>query len=213
MGAPKKTYKLSKTGMSYCDQWLKEQIYDRKYEFTSKYTQKGTIMEDEAIDFASEFLGYGFLMKNDKRFSNKFMEGEPDVLPPDEVWDIKNSWDCFTFPLLLSNDDINHDYWWQLQGYMSLTDRKKAKLIYTLLNTPQHLIEKAAYYYAKDNGYEDVDVKLFNEFETKMTYDNIPNKHRIKVFHVERNDEQIKEIENMVMECREYIKFKYSQIK
>ena len=93
---------LTKTAMSYCKTWLKEQLYCRRYEFRSKYTDKGHIVEDESIDFIGDQLGLGFLIKNDKQFENDYFTGEPDIIPPniDLVIDAKNSWSWESFPIL-----------------------------------------------------------------------------------------------------------------
>lgn len=209
-----KKHPLTQTAMSYCKKWLKEQLYSRHSEFRSKYTDKGHIVEDESIDFIGEQLGLGFLLKNDKQFENDYFTGEPDVIPPniDLVIDAKNSWSWETFPLFES-DIPTSDYYWQLQGYMSLTARHHAKLIYILSDTPQHLIEREARRYCYDNGFEELDIDIYNKFLADMTYPDVPNNLKLKVFDVERNDEDIALAEKKVIECREYIKTLIKQIK
>ena len=172
---------LSATAESYCDLWLKEQIFNRKKSFSSKHTEKGQIVEDNSIDFIAEQLGYGFLIKNEDSFKNEFMTGTPDILPPNGniVIDVKNSWDWSTFPLF--EDKIpNSDYYWQLQGYMALTGRKNAQLIYVLSDTPYNLIEREAYYHCRNNGY-DMDDDILKGFQEDMTYGNIEAKYKLKV--------------------------------
>ena len=62
MTKPKlKSETLSSGAKSYCENWLKENIYNRKIEFQSKYTQKGIINEEESIDFITTVLNFGFL--------------------------------------------------------------------------------------------------------------------------------------------------------
>ena len=195
---------LGKTGQSWCEQWLKEQIYQRKKEFSNKYTQKGLITEDNSIDFIAENLGYGFLIKNEKFFENDYVQGTPDVILKDHIIDVKNSWDCFTFPFF-ENEYPNKDYYWQAQCYMWLVGVDRYKLIYTLSDTPDNLIEKEAYYWAKNNGYDEVDADLYDQFKAKMTYSNIEDKLKIKVFDIERNNADIEKIKERVIECREYI--------
>ena len=103
----------------------------------------------------------------------------------DLVIDVKNSWDHWTFPLF--EDSVpTKDYYWQLQGYMALTGNKSAKLIYTLMDTPIDLL----------NQWTDV---LYE-------YGDINSKYRIKVFNIERNDEDIEKIYARVDEIRDYIK-------
>jgi len=202
--AKSKNETLSKTTISYLDNWIKEQLYHRKKEFTSKYTDKGLIMEDNSIDLISEHYGYDLLIKNEKQYENEFLKGTPDVIINSQklVIDVKNSWDCFTFPLM-ENEIPTKGYYWQLQGYMALLGFDKASLIYTLTDTPVHLIEKEAAYYSKDNGLDINDV--IEEFVEKMTYSHLPDKLRIKRFDIARNNEDIKKIEKRVQECNEYI--------
>lgn len=199
-----KSESLSQTTKTYCQTWLKEQLYKTKKEFSSKQTEKGNIMEDESIDFISDQLGYGMLLKNETFYDDEFMKGTPDLVLANEIIDVKNSWDCFTFPIF-ENDVPNKSYWWQLQGYMSLTGRDKAKLIYVLSNTPDNLIEREAYYWSKNNGYEELDNDVFLKFHERMTYDDIPDNLKIKVFEIERDNSAIEKINSRVLECREYI--------
>lgn len=172
---------LSKTTLSYVDEWLKEQIYNRRKEISSKYLDKGNAVEDESIDFLASVQDYGFLIKNEQHFENDFLTGTPDVITKDEVIDLKNSWDCFTFPLF-AKELPNKDYWWQLQGYMALTGLSKAKLVYTLMNTPKEV-----------------------NFGTVDNYDDIDVKYRIKSFEIARDEEAIESIYKRVLEIREYI--------
>lgn len=194
---------LGKTGESYLKQWLKEQEFNRKYEFTSKYTQKGLINEDESIDFIADHLNYGMLMKNEDFFQNDFMQGTPDIILKDHIIDVKNSWDVFTFPYY--DNEVNQDYYWQGQVYMALTGKTKYKVIYTLTNTPVNLITKEAYFWCKNNGFDELDEDVYNSFLKKMTYDDLPDEKRIKIFEFDRNDKDIILIEERVKECREYL--------
>jgi hypothetical protein len=196
---------LSGTVKGYCRDWLKSIIYGRRIEFTSKYTEKGLIMEDESIDFLSEQLGLGLLFKNEQKFEDEFMTGETDINFPDYVFDVKNSWSWETFPLL-EMQIPNPIYYWQLQGYMHLTDKDHAKLIYVLSDTPQHLIEREAKNYCFYNGYGELDMDIYNDFHKKLTYQDVPAELKIKIFEFDRNDEDIARIKMRVKECREYIK-------
>lgn len=194
--------KLSKTAETYCKNWLKEQFYNRKAEFSSKYTEKGLIMEDESIDFLADFLNLGLLIKNDQFFENDFITGTPDIILNDVVIDVKNSWSWETFPLFETNIP-NKDYYYQLQAYMILTGKEKAQLIYTLTNTPLHLIEKDAYYYAKNNGHEYDDI--IDEHIKKMTYSDVDDNLKIKIFDIEKDDQFEDKLISQVEKCRKYI--------
>ena len=188
---------LPKTAKTFLQNWVKEQIYDRRNEFSNKYVDKGIAVENNSIDFIGEQLDLGFVIKNKEQFEDDFKTGEPDVLLADVVIDAKNSFDCFTFPLY-EEEIPTEGYAWQLQGYMGLTGKKSAKLVYTLMDTPKHIIEKEF----KWNNRHELD---YEDFEKQYLYEHIDPKYRIKVYDVARDDEKIKAIDERVMLCRKYI--------
>ena len=194
---------LSQTTKTYCETWLKEQLYSRRKEFSSKYTDKGNIMEDESLDFIAQQLNYGMLIKNEQFFENDFFTGTPDVILKNHLIDVKNSWDNFTFPLFETKVDKN--YYYQAQVYMALTGRDSYKLIYVLSDTPEHLIVSEVRSYVYRNGIDEVDAEIYEKFKAKMTYSDIPNEYKIKVFEIEKDEEVIKAIEQRVLECRTYV--------
>lgn len=200
----KEAGELSETAKTFCEDWLKSKIFNRKLEFTSKYTEKGLIMEDSSIDFISEQLGIGLLFKDEQFLENDYMTGHMDISLPEFVFDVKNSWSWETFPLF-ETEIPNMAYYWQLQGYMGLADKKAAKLIYVLSDTPQHLIEREARNYCFYNGYGDMDIEIYNEFYKKLTYHDIPAKLKIKIFDIPKNDADIFRIGSQVLKCRKYI--------
>lgn len=195
---------LSQGAKTYCKQWLKEQIYDRRKEFTSKYTDKGNIMEDNSLDFVAEQLDFGMLIKNEEHFSDDHMTGTPDAILKNAVIDVKNSWDFSTFPLF-ETAIPDPDYYWQAQTYMNLTGKSKYLLIYVLSDTPLHLIEKEAYYFSKDQGYGDLEQDMLDKFIKKMTYPDIDDALKLKVFEIDRNEEHISQIKERSEMCLLYI--------
>jgi len=195
---------LGKTGETYCKDWLKGQVYNRKRDISNKYTQKGNEVEDNSIDFISEQLDLGFVLKNEKFFENDFCQGTPDLILPELIIDVKNSWDVHTFPIF--EDELpNKDYYYQAQVYMELVGVDNYKVVYVLSDTPLHLIEKEAYWYCKNNGYDELDLDILDEFIAKMTYSDIPNNLKIKVFDIKRNQDDIDLIKSRVEECKEVI--------
>jgi hypothetical protein len=186
----KKKGELSKTTLSYVDEWLKSKIYGVNKDISSKYTEKGHRCEDNAIDFVSDQFGE-FMIKNEEYFQNDFLTGTPDIITKDEIIDIKNSWDCFTFPLF-EKELPNKDYYYQLQAYMYLTGKRKAKVVYVLMDTPEDLL-----------GY----------YNKVVSYQNIDSKYRIKVFEVEYSEEVIKAIRERVNEIQEYINKLLNKVK
>lgn len=175
-----KTELLSETTKSYIHDWLKESIYGQRKEINSKYIDKGLEFEDLAIDKAIEWLDLPFAIKNQKRFDDEFFTGEPDLLLSDTVIDIKNSWDCWTFPLF-ENEIPTKGYEYQVQVYMHLTGLRKASVVYVLLNTPE----------------------THNSLE--VDYSNVDKKYRIKRFDFVYDEEIINKLKERVILAREYI--------
>ena len=48
-----------------------------------------------------------------------------------------------------------------------------------------------------------MDADIYEEFVNKMTYPNIADKYKIKVFDIDRNDSDIELIKSRVLVCRE----------
>jgi len=173
---------LSKTTITYLQEWAKQEVYGVRKSILSKYLDKGNAVEDEAIDYATQELGWLFASKNDEYFEDDFFCGTPDVILEDKIIDIKSSWDCFTFPLF--EDDIpNKDYYYQLQVYMHLTGKRKAELVYCLMNTPSEL-----------------------EYDEPVDYTYVDSKYRIKSFSIDYDEDVIEQIKEAVLNSRNYIK-------
>ena len=198
---------LGKTAQTFALNWIREQpeFYNRRKEFQNRYTDKGHIMEDEALDFVSDHLYNGkLLVKNEEYFENDFLKGTPDNIQKDHIIDVKNSWDFSTFPLF-ETELPTKDYFYQGQGYMNLTGRKGFKVIYCLLDTPANLIESEAWNYSKRNGLGQPDDDLIMDFYERMTYKDIDPKLRLKVFEFEYDQAVIDSIQKRVEEIRQFI--------
>jgi hypothetical protein len=177
-----KTETLSETTKTYLKEWLTSEIYGVQKNIQSKYLTKGVILENEAIDRVVEWLDFPLMIKNEKHFEDNNFQGTPDLfLNDDTVIDIKCSWDCFTFPLF-ETEIPTTDYYYQLQVYMWLTCRTKAKLIYVLLNTPDGL-----------------------SYDETFDYSNIDKKYRTKVFDIHIDFSIIEALIIRVNESRKYI--------
>lgn len=191
---------LSQTAKTFCENWLTQQLYERRREFVTRYTEKGKEMEVEAADYAAGVLGWGYVEPNTLRLDNEWIQGECDIITNDAIHDIKNSYDCFTFPLFA--DEIPEDgYYWQVQGYMWLYDRPAASVVYCLMDMPDNLVawECRIKYGA---GYS---AEQFAEMKALHTYSHLPDYLRVKQFKFERNQSDIDRIAARVEQCREYI--------
>lgn len=195
---------LPKTLTSYCEQWMKSEIYSKPSMINSKYLDKGNVMEDKSIEDTSRLLDLGLVLKNEEFFEDDYFCGTPDVILADEIIDMKNSWDETTFPLF-EKGIPNMDYFYQLQVYMHLTGKRKARLIYYLSNTPDNLIEREARFDCIKRGFDEMDNETYEQFYANMTYDNVPDKLRIKVYNIEYDENIIEELQKRVDLCRTYI--------
>ncbi len=199
---------LSETAKGYIQDLFKERELGIYKEFSSRYTDKGLEMEDEAIQFASEVLNWEFVVKNETRFNNEWLTGEPDINTDTLLADIKCSWSGSTFPMF---DDTlkNKAYYWQLQGYLMLTGHETSELVYCLMNTPLQIVEDEIrrQHWKLNLIEEDLDVR--QAVMDMHNFDHIPSELRVKRFIVEKDESSQEKIKERVKVAREY----YQQLK
>jgi hypothetical protein len=148
------------------------------------------------------------------------------------IRDTKSSWDAYTF-FRAKNKGLLDAYKWQGTGYMWLTGAKKCFIDYCLNNTPYHLVESElrresynhpegdtpawielqiianhVYDFATFNDYihargivlvDDNSKSVFNSFI------EIPLKQRHFSFEFDRDENEIEELKEKIIECRKYI--------
>jgi hypothetical protein len=200
---------LSQTAKTYIEEEVLRAKYGIIKTFSSRYTDKGNLVEDEAIEMAANALELGFLYKNHEHFSNDFLTGTPDVNTGDVLLDVKSSWDATTFPFF-ATEIPTKDYYYQLQGYMELTGKTEALLVYCLVNTPADMIEdeiRSAHWNAR---LIDESQELRDEVLKRHSFDHIPDNRRVKFFKVEKDEQVIAEIKDRVELCREYFNTLYN---
>jgi hypothetical protein len=195
----------SKGTQTYLKKWLKEQIYGKGPEVNSKYLIKGLEMEDASIELVQKELYFDLvdLEKNEEYFEDEYFCGTPDVILEDHLIDVKSSYSGDTFPIF-EDEVVDKGYYWQAQIYMHLTGRKKYKLIYCLVDTPDDLIEKDAKSECYKRG-EKYSKKKFNEMKERCTYSGVDSKYLTKVFNINYNEEDIELLKTQVDKCRTYI--------
>jgi len=193
---------LSQTAKSYVKQTLLEDEFGIKNEFWSRYTDKGNEVEQKSIDLCNDVLDFGFMYKNEERFTNKYITGEPDIIT-DVVVDIKSSWDASTFPLF--EDKLpNKDYFYQVQGYMWLTGKRKAYIAYCLVDTPQQIVEDEIRREHWKQQKIDECLEVRDYVQSKHQFSHIPKDNRVKLFRVDYDKEVIQAIKTRIEACREY---------
>ena len=204
MASPRnKSEILSQTAKSYIHELVLEHKYGIRKEFSSRYTDKGNAVEDEAINLVNEVLDVGFIYKNEEYFENDWIKGTPDVNTDEVLLDVKSSWDGTTFPFF-ETEIPTKDYFYQLQGYMWLTGKQQSMLCYCLVDTPELMVEdevRRAHW--KLNLMEE-NLELRDEIQKKHLFSHIPKNRRVKVFYVQKDEQVIEKIKEQVELCREY---------
>lgn len=210
---------LSQTTKSYLIDLFIEKNYHRTNEIESKYFEKGLQTEEAGITNISLNTGR-FMVKNTQRFSNGYINGEPDVLEGEglgsytDVWDNKSSWSIFTFAKVKYGDQSVDDvYWWQLQGYGVLTGAKRLHLAYNLIDTPEPLVEseiKRLWYKLGQPNPESSDyIEAVAQLRYNLQYPDIDNKFKTHVISFDAEAGLEERINNRVILCREFMKFRF----
>jgi hypothetical protein len=180
----------------------------------SKYTMKGTSVEDNSIKLLSR-LHNSLYLKNIDTYKNDYVCGTPDIVVKNDegfaqkIIDIKSSWDGAS---LLSNlgSPLNQHYYYQVQGYMALTGATEAEVCYCLVSMPDEIIngeKKRIWYIMNPPTEENIEYKkAIQKLEDNMTFDEIPEKERIISFKVERDEDLILKIYDKVGQCRQWLK-------
>lgn len=194
--AKAKSALLSETAKSMLTLWYKEKLYGRRKDIQSKYMTKGTVVEDESIAYLNQLYGTTYT-KNEQWYEDEYLHGTPDIITEDTVIDIKNSWDFSTFPLFSSNIP-NKEYHWQVQGYMMLTGKRKASVIYTLMDLPDDQIE-AEYRRSGGSGV------VTPEFKANYKYNTLASDLRVKRFDFEYSDELARQVIENIEAGRKFI--------
>jgi len=204
--------KLSDTCISY----LKEVYVWYKYgkepvggSERSIYTKKGKMVEEESIMMLSRADGTRYT-KNEVRFNNEYLTGEPDIIANDgqKIIDIKSSYD---FATLLSNYGfpLNPAYYAQVQGYMALTGATEAEITYCLVSMPQEIIngEKRRLFYTMNPATEEdpLYVRAVERMENNYTFDEVPINERMLRFPVQKDEQYIQRVYKRIEECRRWL--------
>jgi hypothetical protein len=202
----KKTDLLSQTTISYLKEIWRKEVWDRREEIQNKYLEKGILTENEAIRMYGFYRDCVGVRKNETFLKNELVCGTPDIILKDKVTDIKNSWSLKTY----MDAEVTDLYETQLNVYMWLLGLKKAELAYCLIDAPEHIIraEISSYLYynklkleVESDEYKEIDAKI----RKNMTFGDIPEDKRIKIFEVEYNQDIIDRLTNKINLSREYL--------
>lgn len=129
---------LSVGAKTYIERLAKQNVYGFEDVMTSKYTEKGCIVENESIALYNSVF-FTDHAKNEERRTNDWITGECDIYTGNKIIDIKSPWSLATFPAT-SEAGKDKTYEWQLRAYMWLWDVDEAEIAYCLVSTPDELI-------------------------------------------------------------------------
>lgn len=179
----------------------------------NKYTTKGKQAEEASITLVSR-LDKSIYYKNEFLTENEWLTGTPDIIVGEDIYnaekiiDVKSPWDCETFFANL-NKDLIPQYYFQMQGYMAITNAPVAEVNFCLVDIPDYMWESER-------------MRLFNRMEVvteenpeykkaeaqlkkNLTFGDMPLEERRMKFIVKRDDEIIDKIYNQVERCRPYL--------
>lgn len=189
------------------------------HDIKSKFLDKGTFNEEEAITLISDVDGVMYF-KNDERKYNEYTEGECDVVKDIAgkriVHDTKCSWNAETF--MAAQPTINNV--WQGRGYMDLWNADEFHLRYCLVDCPDHLVAKEKEYawrkYYSGTMTEEEEAKLetmmqpiYDQIDRNLIYstsDKFTKEERVKTFIFIRDKEKEVEMKEAAKLAREYYK-------
>lgn len=204
---------LGKTCISHLIKIYGWEKYGRIDDIQTAAIKKGLAVEEDSITLISEVEKVMY-KKNTERINNEYFTGLPDMFLGKEirkakiVKDAKSSWNLESF-LKNEVEELSKLYYWQFQGYASLTGAKSGSIDFCLVNTPIQIIndEKKRLFYKLNVATEDnEDYKsACAELEFNSIFDDIPKKERIIKFPIQRNDEDIKRAQEKVESCRKWL--------
>lgn len=166
---------LSAGAKTHIQELAKQFVYRFEPQVTTKYMEKGLIVEDTSIELYNSVF-FTSHAKNTERRTVGHLTGEPDIvdLQGRKIKDIKSAWSLDTFPAIRAAGECSL-YEWQLRAYMKLwaDEVDSAELIYCMVSTPEELI-----------GYEDEAVHLVDHIDpmlrvTRLTFERDQTKERL----------------------------------
>ena len=210
---------LPEGAKTYCKQWLKEELYNRRTEVKSKYIAKGHENEEASFTLMAVQLKLGMVYKNELFMQDEWMTGTCDLdhEKTDTIYDAKSCWSIDTFPMF--EDTIpNKDYEAQIKVYCHLYGRSHGSVVYTLTDTPIDILRNELRYVSDDNerqriamnhvftakAWEETKRVLFPAADD-VEFIEIPAEKRIKEFKFDADPAFIEDLKKRVDLCRAYI--------
>lgn len=173
---------LSQGAKTYVRELAKQEVFGVEFEFGSKETEKGILVEDESIALVNSVYGLS-LVKNTERRTSRGLTGEPDLVASDHGRDVKSAWSIKTFRAFQEEVE-DQMYEWQCRAYMALWDLPVWYVDFCLVDTPEHLV-----------GYEPVQLHMVS---------HIPERLRVTSWRVERDADKEARIFEKIAAAQDY---------
>jgi hypothetical protein len=210
----KKAGNLSATAKTYLKKCYVEAKYGRVEDFSSRYTDKGTLSQPDCLQLLS-FLDEKPYKENKDQLGNEFLTGEPDFFDGPTIKEAtylienKSAWSLHTFMANLG-EKLDKSWEGQLQGYYDLVPTATgAEVSICLVNCPESIIleEKKRLLWKMDVVSEDSPEykEACRVLEFQMKFDDIPHEQRRIKFPVTRDAEFIAAVYDRVKKCRRYL--------
>lgn len=189
--ADKEAGKISQSAKEAVREVVKFDLFGYQAFEGNRYTEKGLLLEDEAIKLSSLSRGLP-LKKNTERRENEWLTGECDIYIPSRnlIIDTKCTYDIGSHPFFVDEAEEKikkQGYDYQMQGYMWLWDCEEAQIDFVLFPMPEELLQPWQ------------SAERFIEL-----VDQIPQQKRITTVTVKRDEQIIEKIKERVSEASIY---------
>lgn len=205
--ADKDAGNLSKTAKSHLIEIYARVLWNVEKDLIGKQIKKGRDAEESALTLLSR-VDKKLYIKNEERKENGWISGCCDILTEETVDENKCSWDAFSFLPKLT-EPIDKDYFYQVQGYLWLYDRQRGRLRYSLVDTPDYLIEGEKYRLLRSMNVvseESPDfVEAARKLASNMRFSHIPPELRVITYEIPRDESVIEKIPGKVAKAREFL--------
>lgn len=211
----KKAGNLSATAKTYLKKCYVEAKYHRYEDFTSKYTDKGTLSQPDCLELLS-FLDDKAYKENTDQLENDFLTGKPDfyegptVRTAKYLIENKSAWSLHTF-MGYMGEKLDKSWEGQLQGYYDLTGCDAGEVSICLVNTPESIIleeKRRLLWKMGDTAATDLNPEYLEAcrvLEFQMKFDDIPHIERRIKFEIKRDRDFIERVYGMVEKARKYL--------
>lgn len=201
----KEAGELSETAKTFIEElWLETQ-FGFTEPLNTYQIQKGNMCEDESIALMQAvYPTTEGREKNEQQFNDEYFRGTPDVILSEYIEDVKTCWTGLTFA---KKKGVPKLYEAQAQVYMHLTGKRKFRLIYTFVDTPEIImtdLERNLFF--KHNCDEESPAYIEDCLNLRRLHstEGIPESQRLKVFEFGYSSEYIEELRNRIEKARQY---------